>query len=35
MLTQTMDNDSIVITKMVCAINSIVYARRKLEENLK
>lgn len=35
MLTQTVNNDSIVITKTAYVVNSIVYARRKLEENLK
>ena len=35
MLTRTVNNDSIVITKTACVVNSSVYARRKLEENLK
>ncbi len=35
MLTQTLNNDIIVITKMTLVVNSIVYARRKLKENLK
>lgn len=35
MLTQMVNNGIIIITKVDCSANSIVCARRKLEENLK